>query len=227
MKVNLQKRKILLSGLLGAPSIRSYLKNNETNILLIEWMTQVGGEEIAIRLKFCSVVEEYTKLSSRALLASRGTHIFEKYLSEHRQFPSPVSDIIIEDIRSKVLLDVYPIHLFWDAYNAVLQSLEAYFSEFLKSDEFRALKLELLKTEKQLDVHGKLAVSIGTDVLYDRDCTHVVDRESLSEMHYYEESDAVEDDIYNSHNIYDNRIRTNASPHEHYAIRSHEGFKSL
>jgi hypothetical protein len=155
------RRQRSLEGLLAAPSLRSYLKHSETNSLLLRWMSANGGHEVTFRLKFCSAVEDYTLLTSRALVATRGAAIYEKFLSEVAPFTMPIPAVVIEDIRTKVDGDIFPINLFWDAYDATLQSLENYFVEFLASSEFKVLQFEASAVAKRIRIFTVLS---GSDV---------------------------------------------------------------
>lgn len=102
-------------------------------------------------------VDEYTKLKTRSLVARHGLGIYERYFSEQKASVLPVPSVIVEEIESKVHEEVFPINLFWDAYSAVLQSLEGLFMNYLDSQEFSILQVELRKLEKKLQVLARLS----------------------------------------------------------------------
>ena len=146
-----------MSALVGAPSLRNYLRNVETYKLVTTWMASNGGEGVVNCLNFSVAVQEYESLTTRSLIASRGQAIFEEFLEDAVSKGLSIPPVVIEEIHSKVHAEVFPMNLFWDAYTASLQSMEGLFVEFLSSQEFQVLQLELRRVEKQLQVLAELS----------------------------------------------------------------------
>lgn len=153
----LYRRRSNLSSLVGAPSLRNYLRNAETYKLVTTWMAGNGGEGVLNCLKFSVAVQEYESLTTRPLIARRGQSIFEEFLEGVETSGLPIPAVVVEEIHSKVHAEVFPLNLFWDAYSATLQSMEGLFMEFLSSQEFQVLQLELHRVEKQLQVLAELS----------------------------------------------------------------------
>ena len=155
-RYRIHQRKRVLSTLLAAPSLQTYLKNAESRNLVIRFMANEGGADVLYRLQFAATIEDYTKLTSRSKIASEGLRLFETYFGAKKAGKLPIPAVVIDEISSKVSADVFPLNLYWDAYSAVLQSLEGLFMQFLSSDEFRILSFEMTKVEKTLQVLADL-----------------------------------------------------------------------
>jgi hypothetical protein len=144
LKDGLQLRRRELSHLVSKPQLLHFLRRQETFSLFQEYLQVAKGENELFFLSLYTDVRSYMTITSRALLPSRASAIYEKYIAAESRCCLSIPESVKQKIRNDIDVEDFSTNLFGDVMAYTLHTLnQDFIAGFLESEQFGVLRKEL------------------------------------------------------------------------------------
>ncbi len=150
-KKRLLTKKRLLVNLTQKPTLLNFLRQEESSILIWDWLLELEDKEAIHKLSFYHSVEDFKSVETRSLFPTRASAIIEKYINSTGENFIKMDEAIVNEIMNQFNSGNITRSIFAsaqrDSYNTINQLFE---SNFLSTIQYKCIVEELHTIDKRI-----------------------------------------------------------------------------